>query len=84
MTEEKIMSMNPPHRCRETVVVETDGFLVAQVNSGNIQVYNKHTGGMVMHVNGSKLFPREKLQAFVDRIQADNEPSFEALWALGG
>ena len=37
-----------------------------------------------MHVNGSKLFPKEKLQAFVDRIQADKEPSFEALWALGG
>ena len=78
------MSTNPPHRRRETLVVETDGFLVAQVGSGNIQVYNKHTGGMIMHVKGSQLFSKEKLQAFVDRIQADNEPSFDALWALGG
>ena len=76
------MSTNPPHRRRETVVVETDGFLVAQVSSGNIQVYNKHTGSMVMHINGSKLFSKEKLQAFVERIQSDNEPSFEALMAL--
>ena len=71
------MRSNPPHRQRDGAVVETPDYYVAQAYNGHIQVYDKTTNGMVMHISCTAMYPKEKLQAFADRLQAANSRSIE-------
>ena len=67
------MRSNPPHRQRDGAVVETPDYYVAQAYNGHIQVYDKTTKG----ISCTAMYPKEKPQAFADRLQAANSRSIE-------
>ena len=68
-------------RRRNGEVVETQDYYVGQAYNGHIQVYDKKTGGMVMHISCTAMCTKERLQAFADRLQSGG-PSIEAVRAL--
>ena len=59
--------------------VETKDYIVGQASNGHIQVYDRKTRGMVLHMSCTAMFSREKLQALADRFQAANSRSNEAM-----
>ena len=69
-------------RRRNGAAVETAGYYVGQAYNCHIHVIDKKTGSMCMHLNCTKMFPKERLQAFADRIERDGGPSIEAVQAL--
>jgi len=58
--------------------IETQDYIVGQASNGHIQVYDRKTKSMVLHMNCTAMYTREKLQAFADRFQAANSRSIEA------
>ena len=69
-------------RRRNGAAVETAGYYVGQAYNGHIHVIDKQTGGMCMHISYTEMLPKERLQAFADRIERDGGPSIKAVQAL--
>ena len=58
--------------------VETQDYIVGLASNGHIQVYDRKTKCMVLHMSCTAMYTREKLQAFADRFQAANSRSIES------
>lgn len=63
-------------------IVETAHFFVGQAYNAHIHVVEKESGDMVMHINCTIMYSKERLQAFADLIEKDSGPSIEAVRAL--
>lgn len=63
-------------------IVETAHFFVGQAYNAHIHVVEKESGDMVMHINCTIMYSKERLQAFADLIEKDGGPSIEAVRAL--
>lgn len=57
---------------------KTQDYIVRQAPNGHIQVCDRKTRGMVLHISCTAMYTREKLQAFADRFQAANSRSIES------
>lgn len=63
-------------------IVETAHFFVGQAYNAHIHVVERESGDMVMHINCTIMYSKERLQAFADLIEKDGGPSIEAVRAL--
>ena len=61
---------------------EVKGEGAVQAFNAHIQVFDKSTGSMCMHISCTQMLPKERLQAFADRLEKDGGPSIEAVQAL--
>ena len=54
----------------EGEIIETEDLIVGQAYNGHIQVYEKATGKMLMHMTYLEIFPRERMQKIADDLQS--------------
>lgn len=80
--DEWYLDVDPEEVKGKGAVVETEHFFVGQAFNAHIQVFDKSTGSMCMHISCTQMLPKERLQAFADRLEKDGGPSIEAVRAL--
>ena len=80
--EEWYLDVDPEDVKDKGEIVETEHFFVGQAYNAHIHVIDKQSGCMVMHISCTVMFPKERLQAFADRLEQDGGPSIEAVRAL--
>lgn len=80
--EEWCLELDPDEVKGDGEIVETADYFVGQAYNGHIQVIDKSTGSMCMHISCTQMLPKERLQAFADRLEKDGGPSIEAVQAL--
>jgi len=80
--DEWYLDVDPEDVKGEGEIVETAHYFVGQAYNAHIQVIDKETGCMCMHISCTEMLPNERLQAFADRLESDGGPSIEAVRAL--
>lgn len=80
--EEMYLDVDPENLPDKGELVETAHFFVGQAYNAHIHVVEKEFGDMVMHINCTIMYSKERLQAFADLIEKDGGPSIEAVRAL--
>ena len=84
--EERCLELDPDEVKGDGEIVETADYFVGQAYNGHIQVIDKADGSMCMHISCTQMLPKERLQAFADRLPAagcsDTEAYIRAVQAL--
>ena len=71
--EEMYMDVDPENLPDKGEIVETAHFFVGQAYNAHIHVVEKESGDMVMHINCTIMYSKERLQAFADLIETRRE-----------
>ena len=64
--EEMYLDVDPENLPDKGEIVETAHFFVGQAYNAHIHVVEKESGDMVMHINCTIMYSKERLQAFAD------------------